>query len=124
MSSPDQWRHVSTQANPADLITRGAEAKSFSHCAFWWTGPKWLSNFITPDSENVQIPNEDLPEVRTVKLILVNAVQNNTILDRFSSWIRLIRVTGWLIRFLRNAKQKAMQSRSYDPLSVVELSAA
>jgi len=124
VSSPDQWRHVSTQDNPADLITRGAEAKSFSHCGLWWTGPKWLSNFITPDPKNVQLPNEDLPELRTVKLILVNAIQNNEIFDRFSSWTKLIRVTGWLIRFIQNAKLKAKQSRSYDPLSVLELSAA
>uniref|UniRef100_A0A2S2N8W8 Uncharacterized protein n=1 Tax=Schizaphis graminum TaxID=13262 RepID=A0A2S2N8W8_SCHGA len=110
VSEPEQWYHVSTQDNPADLITRGTEAISFSQCTLWWKGPKWLSASIKIEPVVGKITNEELPELRTVKLILVNTIQSNDIFDRFSNWTKLIRVTGWLIRFIQNAKQKVKQS--------------
>ncbi len=36
------WRHVPTQDNPADLISRGASASRLLESALWWKSPKWL----------------------------------------------------------------------------------
>jgi hypothetical protein len=39
----DDWRHVSTTDNPADLISRGQTPKEFLNQAIWKTGPEWLN---------------------------------------------------------------------------------
>ena len=36
-----QWRHVSTDKNPANIRTRGCGASKLSE--LWWLGPKWLA---------------------------------------------------------------------------------
>jgi hypothetical protein len=36
------WRHVPTQSNPADLISRGVEP-TLSTYTLWWKGPKCLT---------------------------------------------------------------------------------
>jgi len=33
------WRHVPSQSNPADLISRGIEPSTFSPSTLWWKGP-------------------------------------------------------------------------------------
>jgi len=38
ISSPDQWHHVPTKENPADLISRGIDAASISQSKLWWHG--------------------------------------------------------------------------------------
>jgi hypothetical protein len=37
------WRHVPTQSNPADLISRGVEPTTLSTSTLWWKGPPWLT---------------------------------------------------------------------------------
>jgi len=37
------WRHVPSQSNPADLISRGIEPTTLSNSTLWWKRPKWLS---------------------------------------------------------------------------------
>ena len=33
------WRHVPSQSNPADLVSRGAEPTTLSASTLWWKGP-------------------------------------------------------------------------------------
>ena len=42
--SPQQWNHVPTASNPADIPTRGMTPKELLDCSLWWSGPKWLHN--------------------------------------------------------------------------------
>ena len=37
-TDPSQWRHVPSQDNPADLLSRGLSAKDLVESQFWWTG--------------------------------------------------------------------------------------
>jgi hypothetical protein len=37
------WRHVPTQSNPADLISRGVEPTVLSTSTLWWNEPQWLT---------------------------------------------------------------------------------
>lgn len=36
------WRHVPTETNPADLLSRGVAPKTLQENQFWWSGPAWL----------------------------------------------------------------------------------
>ncbi|XP_050305588.1 uncharacterized protein LOC126742827 [Anthonomus grandis grandis] len=39
-----QWRHVSTQQNPADMISRGLDPDTLKNCKLWWFGPEFLQH--------------------------------------------------------------------------------
>ena len=41
-SDPQQWQHVSTEQNPADLVSRGVNAENIIDNSLWWNGPDWL----------------------------------------------------------------------------------
>ncbi|GBM16942.1 hypothetical protein AVEN_267331-1 [Araneus ventricosus] len=53
LTNVDQWRHVSSHDNPADLISRGVDPDRLSESSLWWSGPE----FLTHDS----YPERDIP---------------------------------------------------------------
>ncbi|CAI6369997.1 unnamed protein product [Macrosiphum euphorbiae] len=120
LTSPSQWMHVPTISNPADMITRGIDVQSLSHNQLWWNGPAWLSQDrkcwpAWPPS------TDDVPETRQVKLVLAAVL-----LDQFSDFMRLIRITAWVLRFCSNASipSNRCDIMKLGPLTVVELSKA
>ncbi|XP_053406602.1 uncharacterized protein LOC128559321 [Mercenaria mercenaria] len=42
VTSRDQWRHVDTASNPADVASRGMHASDFKTMKFWMHGPEFL----------------------------------------------------------------------------------
>ena len=42
ITSPEQWRYVSTKDNPADHLTRGMAALALACNDQWWKGPAFL----------------------------------------------------------------------------------
>ena len=52
------WRHVPSQSNPADLISRGIEPSKFSPSTLWWKGPhkssQELSSWPTTEVNNTK----------------------------------------------------------------------
>ena len=42
MTSPEQWRYVSTKDNPADHLTRGMATSTLACNEQWWKGPEFL----------------------------------------------------------------------------------
>lgn len=42
LTNPDQWRHVSSGLNPADLLTRGLSVAKLIDEEKWWYGPLFL----------------------------------------------------------------------------------
>ena len=41
-TNPEQWRHVPTTLNPADILSRGMKTADLLECVRWWTGPDFL----------------------------------------------------------------------------------
>ncbi|XP_015111016.1 uncharacterized protein LOC107037141 [Diachasma alloeum] len=41
-SQPDNWRHVRTHDNPADLVSHGQPIQDFITSNIWFEGPSWL----------------------------------------------------------------------------------
>jgi hypothetical protein len=71
----------------------------------WWNGPSWLLD--TDELWQVRLlPEEDLPEVRPIKLVLVATnVDTGFILNRCSKWLKLIYVTAYMRRFIFNCRK-------------------
>ncbi|XP_060854980.1 uncharacterized protein LOC132932621 [Metopolophium dirhodum] len=44
LSSINEWHHIGTKDNPADIISRGCRAKEIINSSIWWHGPSWLTN--------------------------------------------------------------------------------
>lgn len=43
LTKPDDWRHVRSEVNPADAISRGQLPRAFLQNRMWFTGPEWLA---------------------------------------------------------------------------------
>ena len=52
-SASATWRHVPSQSNSADLVSRGVEPATLSTSTLWWKGPQWLTQepFSWPATE-------------------------------------------------------------------------
>ncbi|XP_055931926.1 uncharacterized protein LOC129962212 [Argiope bruennichi] len=51
LSCQEQWRHVSSGDNPADLISRGVNPSKMLKSNLWWEGPAFLKNSEYPCRE-------------------------------------------------------------------------
>ncbi|KAJ8909967.1 hypothetical protein NQ315_005974 [Exocentrus adspersus] len=114
----ENWNHVSSRENPADLISRGTTILELKDNDFWWTGPKWLTQEHLPIFE-LQSISDDIPEQRSITNIA--AVDDFDLFSRFSSLTRLQRVTAYCLRFIANSKIQVQEQRTTGALSVKEL---
>lgn len=95
-SSADQWRHVSTGDNPADLASRGVTADKLPNNLLYFCGPPWL-----------QLPPDQWPTFYNALDVLSHAcfaTQNDTLetlAERVSSWSRILRITAYALRWLK-----------------------
>lgn len=82
-----QWHYVPTNENPADVLSRGTTAQGLQEANSWRFGPHWLSkDTVSWNKEDYleHIPEEALPELRTMQLSLVVVQQRNVSLDTHS----------------------------------------
>ncbi|KAL7724362.1 hypothetical protein ACLKA6_005826 [Drosophila palustris] len=121
-----QWRHIASEDNPADFLSRGMSATKLADCALWWHGPPWLKSAqtewprINPNQDSTQIGIDD--EMRNLHgVLLVSEDARCWILERYSSYIRLVRVLTYVNRFIHNCRIKK-PDRLVDLISYAELS--
>jgi hypothetical protein len=57
--APHPVSHVATGENPADIASRGADARDLKTDSLWWDGPKWLqkNDDEWPVSKRIYIPS-------------------------------------------------------------------
>ena len=107
-SEMSQWKHVSTNQNPADDVSRGLLIPEFLRCSRWKDGPEFLWK---PESEwpiqpeFLQQFSDDDPEVKKpkIKCFAASCIQSHfleTLIRRYSSWHKLIRVCAWVMWYL------------------------
>ncbi|XP_043496470.1 uncharacterized protein LOC122520475 [Polistes fuscatus] len=64
------WRHVRTENNPADALSRGQLPREFIKNDSWFHGPSWLRR---PESEwptQVEIKIDELPEIKKLSVFM------------------------------------------------------
>ncbi|KMQ86917.1 gag-pol protein, partial [Lasius niger] len=108
-----RWHHVPSEDNPADCATRGLSPRELLRHPLWWRGPSWL-----PDSDRwparatCATTEDELPEQRArVHVVAAEAKEDDSMLQRYSSLHRLLRVTAWCRRWLG---ARASQERPVD----------
>ncbi|XP_071476662.1 uncharacterized protein [Diadema antillarum] len=133
-SQPRQWRHVSTDLNPADDVSRGLKPDGLSDR--WIQGPEflwkpkgeWPIHQVTGNYDG-----ENDPEVKSEAVFATQAESATTIdelLSRYSSWTRVKKAVAYLRRVGSFLRQKAGHNVAFDPadmskpLSVKEMDGA
>lgn len=88
-----EWRHVRSEDNPADAISRGQLPHVFLKNLTWFTGPSWLAKNET------DWPNEitRITEIPELKKNICMMIKDNEfkIFDRYSSYSKLLRVVAY-----------------------------
>ena len=46
-TQPTQWKHVTTDQNPADVPTRGSPVAALVNNDLWWAGPEFLRQHVS-----------------------------------------------------------------------------
>jgi hypothetical protein len=118
----DRWNHVSGVENPADCASRGVYPLNLLAHDLWWCGPHWLK-LDRNHWPHQQIPSEFIEEEekKTCFLVQVQPKESVIPLNQYSSFLRLQRITAWVMRFAKNCRY----SRNTSPtLTISELMAA
>ncbi|KAI5639201.1 pao retrotransposon peptidase domain-containing protein [Phthorimaea operculella] len=69
----DRWRwlYVSSEQNPADIVSRGTDPDELIDCSLWWQGPECLRDSEYNFEQKFALPPVgDLPEVKKSKHLL------------------------------------------------------
>nr|XP_033204626.1 uncharacterized protein LOC117165315 [Bombus vancouverensis nearcticus] len=112
-TSIGSWRHVPTHDNPADLISRGQTPEEFLRPTIWQHGPEWLQQSEDSWPTWTPIPQTELLEQKTATCLSA-APADCSLLERYSSWPKLIRIVARCLRWRQ--KQNRMT-----PLTATEL---
>ncbi|XP_042145402.1 uncharacterized protein LOC121835341 [Ixodes scapularis] len=109
-SDRSSWHHCPGNLNPADLMTRGKTVVQLSAHKGWWFGPNWLVGDRRDwpvAMSDCGLPGDIEVERRQKVDILLTAAIAPTLLltvESFGSYKRLLQVTAWILRFVRNGR--------------------
>ena len=130
----ESWNHCPGYENPADLPSREMSAEALQESEIWWHGPPWLLRGkdkwpspadVTELSRDYydEMRPSDKPKsklIHSTGLVVESRIPSlSSVLDpnKFGDFKRLIRVTAFVLRFLRNTRSKETQEKLVGPLS-------
>lgn len=120
LTSSNSWRHVPGELNPADLPSRGCSPKQLVESK-WWEGPRWL--YDDPDlwpNRVIECDETQVAQERRKKLIaLVNTTSDFWHLTYFSSYLKIVRMISWILRYINNLRKP--DQRATGELTVEEI---
>ena len=106
-----QWRHVSTDENPANIGTRGCGTRKLSELK--WLELKWLTEREQwPDYIETIPTSETETEAKLVRDILAITVEVDDNLDQLMvnhTFWKAVRILSWVAWFLHNCRNKPKQ---------------
>ena len=121
LTAKESWRHCPGVSNPADLPSRGLKSQELNDKHMWWKGPdflyspetEWPGQITSDDSTHEEVLRETVKKEPAITHALVaneiSSAQNkgmHQIIDiaRYSSWSKLLRVTAYVNRFIKNLR--------------------
>ncbi|XP_021959017.1 uncharacterized protein LOC110854896 [Folsomia candida] len=123
LTRPEQWRHVPGIMNPADLPSRGCSPSALLETK-WWEGPRWLYEDEKKwPQQNLKYDEDEVAkELKKCEIMMVTTVDPSS--PRFSTYLKNIRVAGWIRRFINNARNKKENRSTSIYLIMSEMRAA
>ena len=115
-STPQQWRYVNREDNPADDGSKGLKLDVLIKNDRWLTGPEflWEEEERWPAMAEIPILKDDDPEVRKENQIYVASTSRDVmeeLMMYYSSWWKLKVAVSWILRYKRYLKNKILQRR-------------
>ncbi|GFS69858.1 uncharacterized protein TNCV_3101641 [Trichonephila clavipes] len=127
LTESDFWKHVNSENNPADILSRGISPDKIQHCELWWFGPPFLHQYKELEPYDITAVEGDdlfLQELKETSDLPLCALLKNfeplDIISNCSSFTKLQRVIAWCKRFIENARHP--MCRTMGPLKSKELS--
>ena len=129
--SPELWRHVSTDQNPANVASRGQVPDQLPQCNNWFNGPAFLRLEqdkwpISSENSNSDffISNAELLKCHQVlhaacKTMSAEADPLGPLLNYFSTFTKLKRAVAWfarLTKIIRGRFSKALENLMLGPV--------
>nr|XP_042913091.1 uncharacterized protein LOC122273094 [Parasteatoda tepidariorum] len=107
LSCPNSWKFVPGNKNIADLPSRGCSAKTLLQSE-WWNGPDFLKEPEERWPKSEILPNIDTINAEKRKTIVTatNVKESEKFYNKYSSYLKLLRITGWIFRFAENSKKR------------------
>ena len=125
-SKPTQWHHVRSNLNASDIATSGAPASDIPPESPWIQVPEFpncdASEWPIDDELISTSPVSEKELKKKVPEVEQASVQPLVNPAAYSSWIKLLRMSIWILRFCHNLRNK--EQRSSGDLSVKELKEA
>lgn len=118
------WRHIVSAQNPADCASRGMSREEIERFKLWWHGPEFLSNSENEwPIHNPKIPQwQNLEEKGQQLVATIQHIEPNSVIDRFSSYERMLRVMTYCYRWRTRTKElNTTDDRLQTSLSTHEL---
>ena len=130
----ESWNHCPGYEYPADLLSRGISAEALQESEIWGHGPPWLleGKDKWPNQADVtelsrdyydEMRPSDKPKsklIHSTGLVVESRIPSlSSVLDpnKSGDFKRLIRVTAFVLRFLRNTRSKETKKKLVGPLS-------
>lgn len=109
---PSHFYHISTKENPSDCLSRGLNPAQLLKHPLWFSGPSWLKKEssqwpIQPFKTDADMA---VPEAKTVSLAVIEPFTSPLYMlsQRVSSWPKLLRITVYVLRFVRKLSSKGI----------------
>lgn len=115
-STPQQWRYVNREDNPADDGSKGLKLDVLTKNDRWLTGPKflWREEECWPAMVEILTLTDDDPEVRKENQTYVASTRRDVmeeLMVYYSSRWKLKVAVSWWLRYKRYLKNKILQRR-------------
>ncbi|GFQ77683.1 integrase catalytic domain-containing protein [Trichonephila clavata] len=111
LSKDFQWRHISSECNPADALSRGLDAKTLAAYELWWNGPgPSTPDISTQDAVEIPIISPDklyCTELKTVSKVTLTTHNSDFfehLLNLTNDFQKLIRILAFIFRFIYNCR--------------------
>lgn len=116
LTDMEKWRFCPGNMNPADIPSRGCSGKDLVETELWWSGPTFLRepSKLWPETPSTSAPNTTSEELvkhtPAITHSLATAALNRTLyenlekimdIERYGSKLRLLRVTAYVLKFIR-----------------------
>jgi len=118
-STIDQWNHIPGTKNPADICSRGVssigELSKDDGLKSWFKGPEFLWKTDENWDALLSVPNlsmADLEIKQESHTCMMNTMYPD-ITERYSCWMRLRKIIGWIFRFINNCRASVLKKVGY-----------
>ncbi len=118
LTTADSWKHVAGVENPADISSRGCSLEDLCSSSMWWRGPEWLSLPNLPNFPKSDAMTGDLEERAAEVAVHHVNIEEDKMLLRFSSLVKLKRTTAWWLRLFQLLKSKKCSNGPLSPFEV------